>query len=223
LTQAEMRDDFSLKTKELLAKRVANRCSNPGCRQLTSGPQEDPTKVVNIGVAAHITAASTDGPRFDPSLKPDQRRSVKNGIWLCQSCAKLVDNDAIRYGADVLCQWKGQTERSAAQELEYRRSIDIDSDQVFVELERIMSDLLAEMRKDLSENPLSREFVVLKKGWSYWASGHELVYYFEDHPQLGNKLRILLNHGLIRDVTHTNVSRYVISEKFAEYLGAYGG
>jgi len=218
-----MRDDFSLKTKELLAKRVANRCSNPGCRQLTSGPQEDPTKVVNIGVAAHITAASTDGPRFDPSLKPDQRRSVKNGIWLCQSCAKLVDNDAIRYGADVLCQWKGQTERSAAQELEYRRSIDIDSDQVFVELERIMSDLLAEMRKDLSENPLSREFVVLKKGWSYWASGHELVYYFEDHPQLGNKLRILLNHGLIRDVTHTNVSRYVISEKFAEYLGAYGG
>lgn len=154
-----MRDDFSLKMKELLAKRVANRCSNPGCRQLTSGPQEDPTKVVNIGVAAHITAASTDGPRFDPSLTPDQRRSVKNGIWLCQSCAKLVDNDPIRYGADVLCQWKVQAEKSAAQELEYRRSIDIDSDQVFVELERIMPDLLAEMRKDLTENPLSREFV----------------------------------------------------------------
>ena len=218
-----MRDDFSLKTKELLAKRVANRCSNPGCRQLTSGPQEDPTKVVNIGVAAHITAASTDGPRFDPSLTPDQRRSVKNGIWLCQSCAKLVDNDSIRYGADVLCQWKVQAEKSAAQELEYRRSIDIDSDQVFVELERIMPDLLAEMRKDLTENPLSREFVVLKKGWSYCASGHELVYYFEDHPQLENKLRILLNHGLIQDVTHTNVSRYVISEKFAKHLGAYGG
>ena len=218
-----MRDDFSLKTKELLAKRVANRCSNPGCLQLTSGPQEDPTKVVNIGVAAHITAASTDGPRFDPSLTPDQRRSVKNGIWLCQSCAKLADNDQIRYGADVLCQWKVQAEKSAAQELEYRRSIDINSYQVFVELERIMPDLLAEMRKDLTENPLSREFVVLKKGWSYNASGHELAYYFEDHPQLENKLRILLNHGLIQDITHTNVSRYVISEKFAKHLGAYGG
>ena len=112
-----MRDDFSLKTKELLAKRVANRCSNPGCRRLTSGPQEDPTKVVNIGVAAHITAASTDGPRFDPSLTPDQRRSVKNGIWLCQSCAKLVDNDPIRYGADVLCQWKVQTEKALPKSL----------------------------------------------------------------------------------------------------------
>jgi hypothetical protein len=217
-----MRDDFSLKTKELLAKRVANRCSNPGCRQPTSGPQEDPTKVVNIGVAAHITAASAYGPRFDPSLTPDKRRSVENGIWLCQSCAKLVDDDPIRYGADVLLQWKDLAEKSAARELEHQWSIDTDSDQVFVELERIMPELLAEMRNDLTEYPLSREFVVLKKGWSYWARGHELVYYFEDHPELESKLRILLNYGLIQDITCTNVSRYVISEKFARYLGAYG-
>lgn len=222
LTQTEMRDDFSLKTKDLLAKRVANRCSNPGCRQLTCGPQEDPAKVVNIGVAAHITAASTDGPRFDASLTADQRRSGKNGIWLCQSCAKLVDNDPIRYGVDVLCQWKVKAEKDAALELVDRRSIDIDSEKLFVGLERIMRDLLVEMRKDITENPLSREFVVLKKGWGYWASGHELIYYFEDHPQLENKLSILLNHGLIRDVTNTNVSRYAISEKFAEHLGAYG-
>lgn len=178
--------------------------------------------MVNIGVAAHIIAASADGPRFDPSLTPDERRSVENGIWLCQSCVKLVDNDPIRYGADVLRQWKVLAEKSAARELEYQRSIDTDSDQVFIELERIMPELLAEMRKDLTEYPLSREFVLLKKGWSYWASGHELVYYFEDHPELENKLRILLNNGLIQDVTHTNVSRYAISEKFARYLGAYG-
>src|SRR5437899_8109263 len=56
-----MRDEFSVGTKELLAKRVGYRCSNPECRQPTSGPQEDPAKVVNIGVAAHITAASPDG------------------------------------------------------------------------------------------------------------------------------------------------------------------
>jgi hypothetical protein len=217
-----MRDDFSLKTKELLTKRIANRCSNPGCRQLTSGPQEDQTKAVNIGVAAHITAASADGPRFDPSLTPDERRSAENGIWLCQSCAKLVDNDPIRYGADVLRQWKALAEKSAAREIECRRSIDTDSDQVFIELERIMPDILNEMREDITKYPLSREFVVLEKGWTYCASGHELAYYFEDHPELENKLRILLNHDLIQDVTHTNVSRYVISEKFAKYLGAYG-
>jgi len=217
-----MRDDFSLKTKELLAKRVANRCSNPGCRQITSGPHEDQTKVVNIGVAAHITAASADGPRFDPSLTPDERCSAENGIWLCQSCAKLVDNDPIRYGADVLRQWKFLAEESVARELEYGRSGDTDSNKVFIELERIMPDILNEMREDLTKYPLSREFVILEKRWTYWASGHELVYYFEDHPELENKLQILLNHGLIQDITRTNVSRYVISEMFARYLGAYG-
>ena len=34
-----MRDDFSNQTKELLAKRVGFRYSNPSCRQHTSGPQ----------------------------------------------------------------------------------------------------------------------------------------------------------------------------------------
>lgn len=108
-----MRDDFPLGTKELLAKRMAHRCSNPGCRQVTSGPQEDPTKVVNSGVAAHITDASADGPRFDPSLTPDERRSAENGIWLCQSCAKLVDNEPIRYGVNILHRWKAQAETTA--------------------------------------------------------------------------------------------------------------
>jgi hypothetical protein len=129
-----MRDDFSLKTKELLAKRVANRCSNPGCQQITSGPHEDQTKVVNIGVAAHITGASVDGPRFNPSLTPGERRSAENGIWLCQSCAKLVDNDPIRYSADVLRQWKVRAEESVALELEYGRSGDTDSNKVFIDL-----------------------------------------------------------------------------------------
>jgi len=47
-----MRDDFQTQTKELLAKRVGNRCSNPGCRQPTSGPHDDPNRAVNLGVAA---------------------------------------------------------------------------------------------------------------------------------------------------------------------------
>ncbi len=119
-----MRNDFSVATKELLAKRVAYRCSNPGCRQVTSGPQENPIKVINIGVAAHITAASVDGPRYDPSLTLKERRSPKNGIWLCQSCAKLVDNDPIRYEVDILHQWKIIAETNAAHELEHSRSHD---------------------------------------------------------------------------------------------------
>jgi len=78
------------------------------------------------------------------------------------------------------------------------------------------------MRNDITASPLSREFVILSKRWAYVSGGNELVYYFEDHPELENKVRILLNYGLIKDITRTNVSRYVISEKFARHLGAYG-
>ena len=47
----DMADDFSEPAKRALASRVGNLCSSPECRALTSGPQEDPAKALNIGVA----------------------------------------------------------------------------------------------------------------------------------------------------------------------------
>src|SRR5437867_11844062 len=106
-----MRDDFSEPVKRTLADRVAKMCSNPDCRALTSGPQLDPMKVLNLGVAAHITAASEGGPRFNASLTEEQRSGINNGIWLCQNCAKLVDNDSARYSEDLLRSWKQTAEQ----------------------------------------------------------------------------------------------------------------
>ena len=106
--------------KETLAKRVAHRCSRSECRQVTSGPQEDPERVINVGVAAHITAASPGGPRYDDSLTSERRQSIENGVWLCQTCAKLVDNDPLRYTCEVLHEWKRQAEKTARYELEQR-------------------------------------------------------------------------------------------------------
>ncbi len=218
LKRKNTRDDFPLSVKELLAKRVAYRCSNQGCRKVTSGPQEDPTRAINIGVAAHITAASLGGPRFDSSLTQKERQTFENGIWLCQSCAKLVDNDPIRYGVDILRKWKTLAELTTARELENQLSTTTDPDQKFIKLEKLMPDLISEMRKDLTSNPLSREFVILKKSWSYWAKGYELVYYFDDHPDLENKLLILQNYGLIQDITYNNIKRYIITEELVGYL-----
>jgi hypothetical protein len=113
-----MRDDFAPRTKQILADRAGNQCSNPECCQPTSGPQEDPNKAINIGVAAHITAAAEGGPRYDPSLTSDQRKSVSNGIWLCQKCAKLIDNDEARYTIEKILRWKALAENKAAEVLE---------------------------------------------------------------------------------------------------------
>src|SRR4051812_28846075 len=110
-----MRDDFSQNIKRALADRVSNRCSRPECRAATSGPQNDPVKAVNVGVAAHITAASPGGPRYDKSLSPRHRKGAENGVWLCQNCAKLVDNDVRRFSADTLRTWKREREREAKQ------------------------------------------------------------------------------------------------------------
>ncbi len=108
-----MRDDFDERIKRAIAARAANICSNPRCRALTSGPRVDPTKSLNLGVAAHITAASPDGPRYNPLQSPEARRNAENGIWLCQNCAKLVDNDVARYPEAVLRVWKSEAEMTA--------------------------------------------------------------------------------------------------------------
>jgi hypothetical protein len=38
---------------------------------------------------------------------------MKNGIWLCQNCAKLIDNDERRYTVAALRQWKAVAELEA--------------------------------------------------------------------------------------------------------------
>jgi hypothetical protein len=205
-------DDFPIAVKELLAKRVAQRCSN--CDDPTSGPQEDPTKAINLGVAAHITAASPDGARYDPALTSAQRRSADNGIWLCQTCAKLIDNDAIRYPVPKVREWKARAEATAARNLERRRP----PSEPFARLERLMPELLAEMREDLSANPFMREFVVYKKGLSFWNGGTAFEYTSADEATLLSKVQIIENMRLVRDVTNKNVKRYRMTEELVEYL-----
>lgn len=115
---ANKRDDFLVSTKELLANRVGRKCSNPMCRKLTCGANDDPEKCTNIGVASHICAAAKGGPRYDASMTPQERRSFENGIWLCQSCSKLIDTDTTRYTKETLSSWKRIAEELSIMEVE---------------------------------------------------------------------------------------------------------
>jgi len=108
-----MRDEFLTTTKEALAKRVNNICSNPSCRAQTSGPQNNPNGVINVGVASHITAASPGGKRYNSNLSSEERINIENGIWLCQNCSKLIDSDENKYTTELLREWKKNTENEA--------------------------------------------------------------------------------------------------------------
>lgn len=74
------------------------------------GLHTDSQKRISIGQAAHITAASKGGPRYNPNLTAEQRKSIDNGIWLCNSCAKMIDNDEKQYPVELLSAWKSMAE-----------------------------------------------------------------------------------------------------------------
>jgi len=105
------RDDFSQATKDLLAKRAGYMCAFPGCQRLTVGPSEDRmTQTTMVGVAAHITAASPRGPRYDASLSAEERSSERNGVWTCQTHGKLIDDNPSKHTVEEITSWKRQHE-----------------------------------------------------------------------------------------------------------------
>lgn len=112
------RDDFTPTTKQKLAFRVGTLCSNPVCGVPTKGPHSDESKVKNFGRAAHICAAAENGPRYDASQTPEQRRDISNGIWLCIRCADEIDQDEKRYPVGVIRAWKNQAEAASQVRLE---------------------------------------------------------------------------------------------------------
>jgi len=162
-----MRDDFSQQTLDILAKRVGIRCSNPGCRKLTTGPRSESTKIINIGVGAHITAAATGGPRFDPNLSSEERKSPENGVWLCQNCAKLVDNDPDRYPVKILQGWKQLAENAALSEIEggevsqkqtQENQIDLEISYLKVHMESERHDYVLEIKVQNLSNEIIRSY-----------------------------------------------------------------
>lgn len=107
------RDDFSAATRKLIAQRAGYVCAYPQCLAFTTGPSADTTRSVDVGVAAHITAASVNGPRYDASLTAEQRQAAENGIWMCSTHAALIDRDVEQYTTDKLIDWKQEAEERA--------------------------------------------------------------------------------------------------------------
>lgn len=111
------RDNFTPAVKQKLRERAGNKCSNPNCRNITTGPGEGIDKVLHVGDAAHICAASPEGPRYDSSMTPEERKSIRNGIWLCTLCSRLIDHKYSDHPIELLHDWKNQAEALATSEI----------------------------------------------------------------------------------------------------------
>lgn len=110
--ELDFRDSFSKKTRTTLAERAGFICSNPECNKLTVGPCfSNAEKSINVGVAAHIHAASSLGPRYKKTQTPDERKHIDNAIWMCGSCSYLIDkNNGNDYTHIWLKDWKSRHE-----------------------------------------------------------------------------------------------------------------
>jgi hypothetical protein len=163
------RDEFRAATIRTLAHRAGNHCCNPGCRGPTSGPALAEDKSVNVGEAAHITAAALGGKRHDPSLTQEERRAASNGIWLCELCAKLIDTDEARFTVDLLRKWKQDAEARALRDIAtaapgtYRRPVLVveldEEDRAFLlslalpqedQLDAVLTRMLPAARRDIA-------------------------------------------------------------------------
>lgn len=108
----KQRDNFDSKTNETLAKRASFICSNPECRCFTLAASDtDAMKFIYNGIAAHITAASTGGPRYDINKTAEERSNILNGIFLCSNCSIAIDkNNGIDFTVQRLLAWKNEHE-----------------------------------------------------------------------------------------------------------------
>jgi hypothetical protein len=210
-----IRDDFRQPVIRIIAQRAGYRCSNPSCLRPTIAP-DGGDNTANIGVAAHITAAAEGGPRYDPDSTSEERTSAENGIWLCQTCSRLIDVDTASHQTVQLREWKMLAEMRAYLGL---RGFSIVVSRNFDRLEKMIPDLVTEMRKDILESKFTRELIALNKKWTYNGSERPyFVYYFQDHEELLGKLKVMLNYGALIDIKFNDVYRYEFTEDFVEYL-----
>ena len=68
-------------------------------------------------MAAHISAASSGGKRYNPHLTSEERAGALNGIWLCQTCAHLIDTDEKSFPEELLHIWKKSSEGKTSLEI----------------------------------------------------------------------------------------------------------
>lgn len=116
---ANRESEFPQTVIDICCKRTAYICSNPTCRVNTIAPSDErKNKFIYIGNVAHISAASRGGPRYNSSLTKSERKDINNAIFLCVSCATMIDkNMGLDYPIEMLNEWKQSHEKWTSKHL----------------------------------------------------------------------------------------------------------
>jgi hypothetical protein len=111
------RIEFRQKTKWKIAARSGYRCAFLNCDRTTVGPGVTADEVSITGEAAHIWSAAEGGPRGQGGLTESALGRAQNGIWLCRTHAKIVDEKrGARFPAALLMSYRDLHEARIARE-----------------------------------------------------------------------------------------------------------
>ena len=75
-----------------------------------------------------------------------------------------MDVDKTSYSTDILKEWKTFAEMRAYLGL---RGYSVVLSRSFERLEKLMPELISEMREDIGNNPFTRELIAFSKKWTY--------------------------------------------------------
>ncbi|WP_159068771.1 HNH endonuclease [Nocardiopsis alba] len=114
---------------------------------------------INVQIA-HICAEEEGGPRYDPSMTREGRRSFENLILLCKPHHTMIDRMATahEYPVSLLQKWKKEREGDCSSQL---NGLDVLNEE---RLQELMADAVVEVREGIDEvadglSSLSRETV----------------------------------------------------------------
>ena len=174
------RDNFTPDTIRRAAGRVGYRCSFPNCPNTTIGASMENTRKTSItGVAAHICAAAEGGPRYDKNMTPDERKSVENCIWMCQTHAKLIDTDTSTYSAELLRKWKADAEKNASMALangDYFSEYYKHNGDNLVVIEQLFDDMIISGQYDQLNTMLSQYKTPLSGQYEEFVLRYKIIY-----------------------------------------------
>ena len=139
------RIEFSAKTKRLIADRAGNQCSFPTCGRRTVSADPATASPSSDGFASHIHSAAAGGPRGRGGLTENELRSQANGIWLCGTHARLVDNNrGVAFPPEVLLSYKCLQEARVVKEhqglyspIGWLHEVEVGTNPLFVERQKV--------------------------------------------------------------------------------------
>lgn len=114
-----MSHEFLPAVKKHLRTAVGFYCSAPHCGKQTNVFNRERLLEQYDGDAAHIYGANPGSARYADLPSGWKRDGAENGIWLCATCHRQVDQNAVLFPGALLEWWKEWAEE--AHESGYRR------------------------------------------------------------------------------------------------------